>query len=116
MEDVSLFLKGTVLSIPYVLIQFVGCVSSVFLRSRLPRVWVASMIGFFLLMVGNLSYILYFALLVGVFSKSGNYDAADAVAWGQQILQALLSLSGYTLIMIALFRLREAKAEKLGIT
>ena len=109
MDDVIFFLKGTVFTIPFLVIQAIGLVLPLFFRSRLPRVWGAAMISFFLLLIGNLSWLVYYALFIWVFSKAKDYETADKVAIVQGIFHSVTGFFGYVLLLVALLRRREAQ-------
>ena len=109
MDDAIFFLKGTVFSIPFLLMQSIGLVLSVLFRSRLPRVWGVAVIAFLLLLIGNFSWIVYYGFYVWVFSKSKDYATANTVMLVQSTLQSITGFLGYTLLLIALFRRREAQ-------
>ena len=109
MDELIFFLKGSVFSVPFLLLQFIGLILSVVYRSRLPRVWGAAVVAFLLLLIGNISWLIYYGLYIWVFSKSKDYDTGNIVMLAQSWVQAITGFFGYLLLLIALFRRRDAQ-------
>ena len=104
-------MKATVFIYPFIILQFIGLVLSIFWRSRLRRAWIPASIGFIMLLIGNLGSVLFFVYLFWIYDPAiQGPRSLDIVGITQSSIQGGLGTFGYLLLMIALFIRREPNA------
>ena len=108
MQHTPEFLKAIVFVIPFILLQFVGFVLSLFWRARLDRAWISACLGFLLLLTGNIGTIVYFVYLFLIYdSTTQGTRLLEIAGMVQSGLQSGLGTLGYLLLITALFIRRE---------
>lgn len=109
-SDITNFLISALPSVPFVLLHFLGIVLSIFLRQRIGRAWILSLIGFLLFLVAAFAQIAYLFWLYFLMDRTSySIDVISTAAGLQSVVQSILSILGIIFLMMAIFMRREPR-------